>query len=75
MIEAKRVDRHHIRMAIGRLADYAYLHRSNGNPDPRRAVLLPNKPDRDPELLLDSVGISAIWRSGAGFISNVSGVL
>jgi hypothetical protein len=71
LIEAKsEVDRHHIRMAIGQLADYAHLHRTNGNPDPRRAILLPSRPEDGLESLLNSVGIVAIWRSGDGFSRN-----
>jgi hypothetical protein len=68
LIEAKSsVDRHHIRMAIGQLADYAHLHRENGNPDPKKAVLLPCKPDTDLSTLLRSVGIKIIWKNGNGY--------
>ena len=55
LIEAKcKADRHHIRMAIGQLADYSYLHSQNGNQLPKKVVLLPTKPDLGLRSLLHS---------------------
>jgi hypothetical protein len=70
LIEAKAGgSRGQIRMAIGQLADYArYI-----SPIEGRAVLLDAKPHRDLLALLESQKISAIWRSGDGFVDNAGG--
>ncbi len=71
LIEAKaNATRGDARMAIGQLADYARFI----EPPPGRAILLPTKPSQDVIDLLNSQGISAIWREGPGFRDNAGGV-
>jgi hypothetical protein len=70
LIEAKaNATRGDVRMAIGQLADYARFIK----PPPDRAVLLPAKPSQDVIDLLNSQGISAVWREGPGFRDNAEG--
>ncbi len=64
LIEAKGSnERSPIRMALGQLIDYG---RFVGNPD-GRAVLLPEKPDRDSLALTDEAGVSCIWATDEEF--------
>jgi hypothetical protein len=70
LIEAKGVGtREAIRMAIGQLADY----RRFAPAGTQCAVLLPSRPRRDLEELLDSQGVQAVWRAEDGFADNASG--
>jgi hypothetical protein len=70
LIEAKAgISRGDVRMAIGQLADYARFI----EPPPDRAILLPAKPSQDVIDLLNSQGISTIWREGPGFRDNAGG--
>jgi hypothetical protein len=70
LIEAKgSVTREAIRMAIGQLADYGRFHT-----DFKRGVLLPERPRKDLEELLESQGIAVIWRNEDGeFKDNLRG--
>jgi hypothetical protein len=67
LVEAKgSATRAAFRMAIGQLADYARLVKSN----PERAILLPEKPRPDLLKLAKSQGIKVIWANGKGFSSS-----
>jgi hypothetical protein len=56
-------------MALGQLADYSRFLVS----DVERAVLLPEKPRRDLEVLLSSQNVSCVWPQGRGFTDNADG--
>lgn len=64
--EAKgSVARPAIRMAIGQLADYSRLI----NPEPSRAILVPQRPRGDLLALAKSQEISVVWADRTGFVS------
>ncbi len=70
LIEAKGTgSRGEIRMAIGQLFDY----RRFITPAPACAILLPVPPRPDVADLLESAGISAIWKDGKSFVDNAAG--
>jgi hypothetical protein len=70
LIEAKgTVTREAIRMAIGQLADYSRFLESVA-----KAALLPERPRKDLETLLESQGISTIWQTDIGFEDNAGGI-
>jgi 5-methylcytosine-specific restriction protein A len=76
LIEAKAtVDRGAIRMAIGQLFDYSYLHvRGDGTlRPPKLGLLVPQKVDDDLGGLLKSLDITVIWKEGAEFRDSVKG--
>jgi hypothetical protein len=63
LIEAKgTTTRQDIRMAIGQLFDYRLLTQKADGNELKLAILLPKRPERDVELLLDSIGIGLIWK-------------
>jgi hypothetical protein len=73
LIEAKSsATREHIRMAVGQLLDYAFQGKSEFA-EPHMAVLLPEKPPKDVEAWLHSVGIKLIWPDGNSFLDNANG--
>lgn len=66
LVEAKgSIARPAFRMAIGQLADYARLVK----PEPRRAILLPERPRPDLVKLAHSQGVGVIWADGDKFAS------
>lgn len=66
LVEAKgSVTRENVRMAIGQLMDYGRFFEKM-----KRAVLLPSEPRKDLVKLLESAGISVIWRDSSKFVSN-----
>ncbi|MFF0579155.1 hypothetical protein [Streptosporangium saharense] len=66
LYEAKgNSSRNAVRMAIGQLFDYC---RHVEPAEPRLAVLLPGKPYEDLQDLLESVGISLVYRDGNSFV-------
>ncbi len=69
LIEAKSSsnNRNMIRLAIGQLLDYGWLHKSSGRVTPRLAILLPNQPADDIQKLLRSHKIDVIWKDRASF--------
>jgi hypothetical protein len=71
LLEAKgTVTREAIRMAIGQLADY----RRFIEPRPSCAVLLPERPRSDLEMLLSVEGIAVVWPiEDGGFADNKAG--
>ncbi len=70
LIEAKAdTDRASIRMAIGQLADYRRLFRQRR---PRKAILVPEKPNDDLLELLGREHISVIWRSSTRTFSDTA---
>lgn len=71
LLEAKgTVTREAIRMAIGQLADY----RRFIEPRPSCAVLLPERPRSDLEMLLSIEGIAVVWPiEDGGFADNKAG--
>jgi hypothetical protein len=73
LIEAKSsASREHIRMAVGQLLDYAFQGKTKLG-ELHMAVLLPEKPPKDVEAWLDSVGITLIWSEGEAFLDNSNG--
>ena len=73
LIEAKSsASREHIRMAVGQLLDYAFQGKTKLG-EPRMAVLLPERPTKDIEAWLNSVGIGVIWSQGDVFLDNANG--
>lgn len=63
LVEAKgAVTREALRMAIGQLADY-----SRFLPESIRVVLVPEEPRADPLALVESVGVTVVWPSGASY--------
>lgn len=68
LIEAKSsINRNVIRLAIGQLLDYAWLHKSSGRPRPRLAILLPEEPPDHVQKLLRSSRIAVMWKKGGSF--------
>ncbi|RGC66165.1 hypothetical protein C5N14_25345 [Micromonospora sp. MW-13] len=65
LVEAKSsAARHHVRLALGQLLDYARYVEHNS-----RAVLLPSHPGSDLVALLHSVNVACIYeQEGGGFI-------
>lgn len=73
LIEAKSsASREHIRMAVGQLLDYAFQGKAKLG-ELHMAMLLPEKPPKDVEAWLDSVGIRLIWPDGKTFLDNSNG--
>jgi hypothetical protein len=71
LIEAKASTRREdVRMAIGQLFDYENLTQAAGLGKSKLAVLLPEKPPKDIERLLDSLRIASIWKCGRTFKDN-----
>jgi hypothetical protein len=72
LVEAKQAStRELIRTAIGQILDYQRYWQAK-----HRAVLLPDRPEKDLLGLLDSVAVKAIWRDGkGGFQDNADGAL
>lgn len=71
LIEAKPdTTRSSIRMAIGQLMDYRHLGKY-GNVE--LAILVPERPPKDLETLLDSLQIACVWKAGGGFEDNRTG--
>jgi hypothetical protein len=70
LVEAKGTGtRGAIRLALGQLADYSRFI----EPTPSRAVLLPERPRSDLEVLLLSQNVKAVWREGDSFTDNDDG--
>jgi hypothetical protein len=73
LIEAKSsARREHIRMAVGQLLDYAFQGKQDLG-EPKKAILLPVKPQPEIEKWLASLEISIIWRKGREFLDNANG--
>ena len=73
LIEAKgSATREHIRMAVGQLIDYAFQGKTKLG-ELHMALLLPEKPPKDVEAWLDSLGIRLIWTEGKAFLDNSNG--
>jgi hypothetical protein len=69
LIEAKgTVTREALRMAVGQLADYGRF-----IPHKRKAVLVPSRPRRDLEALLESADIAVVWKTAEGYADNADG--
>lgn len=74
LIEAKAsCRREDIRMAIGQLFDYNYLAEAAGRGRSKLAILVPDRPPKDVEQLLDSIGIASIWQKNNRFADNRTG--
>jgi hypothetical protein len=70
LVEAKGSGtRGQIREAIGQILDYERFI----SPEPRKAVLLPDRPRADLEDLLTACGIHAVWQIDGGFMDNADG--
>ena len=73
LIEAKSsASREHIRMAVGQLLDYAFQGKRKLG-EPKKAILLPVKPEPEIEKWLASLEISIIWRERGSFLDNANG--
>ncbi len=78
LIEAKGTTRREsVRMAIGELADYAYLIEEDppgSLPHPlRNAILVPSRLSQALERLLSRLDIAVVWKTGDGFTDNADG--
>ena len=73
LIEAKcSAAREYIRMAVGQLLDYAYLGRKLLS-TPRKAILLPDRPNAPSIEWLSELKISVVWKEKNVFLDNANG--
>lgn len=74
LIEAKgSTGQEDIRIAIGQLLDYSRLTKAAELGNSRLGMLLPERPKRELERLLDSLDIALIWKHGKNLKDNRGG--